>query len=83
VISQCMRFRVAWMGVLRHWVEAVKRWRELVGELGGAGGRIGLGQWGTSVTVSHVKTGRGYFFDRTNSFPEWRENPIYRESRNE
>ena len=29
------------------------------------------------------QTGRGYFVHRTNSFPEWRENPIYRKSRNE
>jgi hypothetical protein len=34
---------------------------------------------------SHMsqKNGRGYFADRTNSFPEWRENPRNKESRNE
>jgi hypothetical protein len=35
---------------------------------------------GDTVTC---KTGRGYFVHRTNSFPEWRENPRNNESRNE
>jgi hypothetical protein len=33
--------------------------------------------------VTCHKSRRGYFAGRTNSFPEWRENPIYRKSRNE
>ena len=34
-------------------------------------------------TVTCHKSRRGYFVHRTNSFPEWRENPRNKESRNE